>query len=376
MPITEERAFRERTLYVVVRWRFLVAAVVTAGLLALGVSELMPRLYTATSTVIIDPPATNDPRTTTALNPTYLDSLTTFERYFTSDTLFQEAAQRFHLDTGRAGVTAVRKSVLKVSVQHQTRILEVSATLPDPKDAIVLVQYITQRSIEASREEALAGDQDSLRNVTEDMDRARSRLEAARSAWEQVAHDDTPETLRSEVSAAISLHTETLRLHEEAVAETAQWRARAQDGDAEDRESGTILSNAAAARATEYAKREKELAGEIDTKRKLVAQKTMQHAIASAELDSAQKAYDAAFTRVRDYTALTGMHSERMHVIDPGVEPRQPSSPKVLLNTIAAALLAALIGLAWLNFMAGMPKQRPSVVRVPAALHEERTVSR
>jgi uncharacterized protein involved in exopolysaccharide biosynthesis len=65
-----------------------------------------------------------------------------------------------------------------------------------------------------------------------------------------------------------------------------------------------------------------------------------------------------------------------MHVIDPGVEPRQPSSPRVLLNTIAAALLAAFIGIAWLNFMAGMPRQRPSVVRAPAALHEERTVSR
>jgi uncharacterized protein involved in exopolysaccharide biosynthesis len=345
-------------------------------LLAFGVSELMPRLYTATSTVIIDPPATNDPRTTTALNPTYLDSLTTFERYFTSDTLFQEAAQHFHLDASRAGVTAVRKSVLKVNVQHQTRILEVSATLPDPKNAIALVQYITQRSIETSRAQALAGDQDSLRNVTEDLDRARTRLETARSAWEQVAHDDTPETLRSEVGAAINLHTETLRLHEEAVAEAAQWRAREQDGNAEDRESGTILSNAAAARASEYAKREKELADEIDLKRKLVAQKTMQHAIASAELDSAQKAYDTAFARVRDYTALTGMHSERMHVIDPGVEPRQPSSPKVLLNAIAASLLAAFIGIAWLNFMAGMPRQRPSVVRAPAALHEERTVSR
>ena len=165
-------------------------------------------------------------------------------------------------------------------------------------------------------------------------------------------------------------------MREQADAEAAEWRVRARDGDPDDRKSSTVLANAAEARAQEYAKRERELDEEIATKRKRVAEQTSRHAIASAELDSAQKAYDAALARVRDYNALTGLHGERLRVIDPGVEPRQPSSPRVLLNTLAAALLAGCLAIAWLNLMAGMPRQRPVVVRAPAPLHEERTVSR
>ena len=85
--------------------------------------------------------------------------------------------------------------------------------------------------------------------------------------------------------------------------------------------------------------------------------------------------YEAALTRVRDFSALNGLRSEHLRIIDPGVEPRQPSSPKVLLNTIAGSLLAACIAVAWLNLMAGVPRQKPTVVRAPAPLHEERSVS-
>ena len=376
MAIGEEPVFRERVRYIAARWRLPAVSVAAAAVLAFGISEMMPRKYTATSTVIIDPPPTNDPRTTTALNPAYLDSLTTFEHYFTSDTLFLQAARRFHLGAGGEGLRALRERVLKVVVQRQTRILQVSATLEDPKDAVALEQYITEQGIAQDRAESDAADRENLRNVNDELERARVRLESARNEWEHVTLNDTPETLRSEVSAAIELLSGTRRLREQADAEAAEWRVRARDGDPDDRKSSTVLANAAEARAQEYAKREKELDEEIATKRKRVAEQTSRHAIASAELDSSQKACDAALARVRDYNALTGLHGERLRVIDPGVEPRQPSSPRVLLNTLAAALLAGCLAIAWLNLMAGMPRQRPVVVRAPAPLHEERTVSR
>ena len=376
MVLPEERTVRERTLYIAARWPFVLVTVAIAAALAFIVSELLPRRYTAICTVIIDPPAGSDPRAASVLNPAYLDSLATFEHYFDGDALFQEAAQRFHLDSGSAGIVTLRRKVLKVVVQHQSRVLEVSATLPTAKNALAMARYITRSGIQASRDESLAGDRDSLASVTEELDNARTRLDRARREWEQVAHDDTPETLRAEVGAAIGLLSETKRLHEQADAEAAEWRVRARDGAAEDRQSSTVLANAGAARAAEYASRERELGNEIATKRKLVAESTAQHAMASAELDSAQRAYDAALSRARDYGALTGMRGERMHVVDPGVEPQRPSSPKVLLNTVGAALLAACIAVAWLNFMAGMPTRRPTVLRTPAALHEERSLSR
>ncbi len=376
MPVTEDRTVRERTAYIVSRWRFVVAAVAAAALLTFTVSEFLPRKYTATATVIIDPPGSNDPRAALVVNPTYLDSLRTFERYFTSDTLFQQAAQRFHLDGGKAGISALRNSVLKVSVEHETRVLEVSATLSNPRDALALVQYITQESIHASRDEAQAGDRDTVANVTEEYESARVRFEKARAEWELAAQQGTPESLQGEVSAAIGLHSEVSRLRVQAEAEAAEWRLRARDGDAQDRQSSTVLANASSARASEYAKRENELADEISTKRKQLADLSERHAVASGEFDSARKAYEAALSRMRDFSALNGLRSEHMRVIDPGVEPRQPSSPKVLLNTIAASLLAACFAVAWLNFVAGIPRQRPAVVRAPAPLHEERSLSR
>jgi uncharacterized protein involved in exopolysaccharide biosynthesis len=375
MPITEDRTVRERTAYIVARWRFLVATVAAAGLLVFVVSELLPRRYTATSTVIIDPPGTNDPRAAMVVNPTYLDSLRTFERFFTSDTLFQQAAQKFHLEAGTGGITALRLRVLKVGVARDTRVLEVSATLPDPKDALAMVRYITEQSINASREEAYAADRDTLANVTEEFNHARERFEKARAEWEQTAQQGTPETLQSEVSAAIGLEAEVSRLRVQADAEAAEWRIRARDGDAADRQSSTVLTNAAGARASEYAKRERELTDEIVTKRKLLADLTERHAVASGEFDSARKAYEAALSRMRDFSAVNGLRSEHLRVIDPGVEPSRPSSPKVLLNTIVASLLAACFALAWLIFAAGIPRQRPAVVRAPATLHEERSVS-
>jgi len=376
MALPEERTFRERTLYIVGKWRFLAASVAAAGILAFTVSEFLPRRYTATCTVIIDPPAASDPHAASVLNPAYLDSLSAFEHYFTSDTLFQQAARRFHLDPGAAGISALRKQVLKVAVEHQSRVLQLSVKLASPKDALAMVQYITQQGIQASSDASLAGDRDALSSVTQELASARQRLDRARLEWERIAHDDTPETLRAEVGAAIGLLSETRRLHEQADAEAAEWRVRARDGATEDRQSSTVLANAGAARGAEYAARERELNDEIATKRKLVAESTAQHSLASSDLDSAQRQYDAALGRAREFGSLTGMRGERMHVVDPGVEPRQPSSPKVLLNTVAGALLAACIAIGWLNFMAGMPARRPTVVRTPAALHEERTLSR
>jgi uncharacterized protein involved in exopolysaccharide biosynthesis len=375
MPTTEDRTVRERFAYVLSRWRFLAVVVAGAGVVTFAVSELLPRRYTAISTVLIDPPGTNDPRAAMVVNPTYLDSLRTFERFFTSDTLFQQAAQRFHLDAGNGGITALRNSVLKVAVQHDTRVLEVSATLPNPKDALALVQYITDQSINASHEEALAADRDTVRNVTEEFEHARVRFEKARAEWELAARQGTPETLQGEVTADIALQSEFSRLRVQAEAEAAEWRIRARDGDAQDRQSSTVLTNAASARASEYGKRERELAEEVSTKRKLLAEVGERHVVATSEFDAARKAYEVALGRVRDFSALNGLRSEHMRVIDPGVEPRQPSSPRVLLNTIAASLLAVCFAVAWLNLMAGTPRQRPAVVRASAALHEERSIS-
>jgi uncharacterized protein involved in exopolysaccharide biosynthesis len=347
------------------RWRFLTAVVAATVLLTLVVTRFLPRKYTTTSTIIIDPPATNDTRTATALNPTYLESLHTFEHFFTSDTQFQQAAQRFHLSSGDSDIETLRQKVLKVTMPHGTRILQVSATLPDPLHAKQLVDFITENSIAASRAEALGADRDTLANVTAEVERGRTRFEKALSEWERAAKDDTPDSIQSVLEAKVGLHSTISRYEEEAKAEADGWQARAEAGTPDALEYAKGEARAAAVKQKDFAARADKIAAEIAANRKLLAERSGRLTTATAELESARKALDSAQARLRDFSALEGMRSERMRVIDPGVVSRKPSSPNALLNAISAALLAACLGVAWILLRAG-DKSKPAALVLSA----------
>jgi uncharacterized protein involved in exopolysaccharide biosynthesis len=353
----------ERFVCLVSRWRFLVLVAGCAAALAFGVSELLPRRYTATATVIIDPPAANDAHTATALNPTYLESLRTFEHFFTSDTLFQQAAARFHLDASGEDVDTLRRKVLKVSIEHETRILEVSATLPDPRAAKNLVEFIAEQSIAANREDALGADADALRTAASDAEQARTRAVKAQAEWERAAGSDTPESIESAVESATRLLSETRGLEGEAEADREAWRVRAQDGAAADREYAQLQARVAGARANEYAQRGVQLDAELATRRRLLADLAERQKAAADELEAAREAFESAQARVRDISARAGTRTERMRIIDPGVDPRKPSSPTVLLNTLAATLLALCLSVVWVTLRMPERRSKPAVVR-------------
>ncbi len=97
------------------RWRLIAAACVSAVVLSLVVSLLLPKRYTATASIVIEPPAGNDVRTATAVSPVYLESLRTYERF----------ADQRHAVCGRGGafssgvrtgsIESLKQQVLKVT---------------------------------------------------------------------------------------------------------------------------------------------------------------------------------------------------------------------------------------------------------------------
>jgi len=99
-------------------------ACVTAVVLSLSVSLLLPKRYTATASIVIEPPAGNDVRTATAVSPVYLESLRTYERFADSDTLFAGAVEHFHLASGEnpRSIESLKQQVLKVSKLRDTKI--------------------------------------------------------------------------------------------------------------------------------------------------------------------------------------------------------------------------------------------------------------
>jgi len=63
------------------RSRSLVAIACASALAVAGiVSLILPARYTATASILIEPPGGNDPRSATAVSTVYLESLKTYER--------------------------------------------------------------------------------------------------------------------------------------------------------------------------------------------------------------------------------------------------------------------------------------------------------
>ena len=112
--------------YIRLRWRAIAASCAVAVTLALAATLLMPRQYTATARIVIDPPAGADIRAAMAVSPIYLESLRTYERFATAGGLFQKAVDRFGLRQilGNRPIESLEKSVLRVEIVRNTRILD------------------------------------------------------------------------------------------------------------------------------------------------------------------------------------------------------------------------------------------------------------
>ena len=168
------------------QWRVIGVACSVAVGLALIACLIMPNRYTATARIMIDPPAGSDPRASVAVNPVYLESLKTYELMASGDRLFLDAIEHFKLPRSKP-IDQLKRSVLTVRMLHNTRILEISATLSDPKQAQALALYIADEAVRLSRDVSLAGDRNLVTDAQKQWDDAHTRLEKAESAWAQVA---------------------------------------------------------------------------------------------------------------------------------------------------------------------------------------------
>src|ERR1700761_868916 len=141
-------------------WRAIAASCCVAVALALAASLLLPAKYTATARVLIDPPAGADARSSIAVSPVYLESLRTYAEFASSDSLFQKAAQRFNL-TG-AAIESLKRRVLKVEIVRNTRVMEISTTLPDPGKAQALAKFLAESTVELNHASLSENDRELL----------------------------------------------------------------------------------------------------------------------------------------------------------------------------------------------------------------------
>ncbi len=305
--------------YMQARWRVFALCCGVAGSLALVVSLMLPKQYTATAQVLIEPPGGNDPRVAAAISPTYLESLKAYERMASSDTVFVRALEHVHPhEAGAHGpVEALRRKALRVSKPTGTAVLEIVMTLTDPRDAQAMAQFIAEETVRVNNS------LDS-RTQTETMVTLRARADASLARVSEARKEMNSASLKEPVDA---LDREVQNLSDlKLKIDTGLAQARA----AADQAQVAALEKQSTALAAEIASKESRLADWKGRKVNLEANR-----------DEAQFAWKADATRLNDMMTSMQFRGERLHVIDAGIVPQSPTSPSVPLNVIAAVVLAA-----------------------------------
>ena len=329
------------------RWKFTAAACGFAIVAALAIGLLLPKRYTATATILIDPPAGGDPRIAAAVSTVYLESLKTYELLATNDQLFLRAAGQFHLrdDTG-SPIESLKRRVLKVDKLRDTRALQISVTLPDARTAQGVAQFIAEGAVQLSRAGGKDADEAMIGDAAQAAETMKARLNEADSAWQKAAGAHSADALRSEVSDESYLKS---RVEEQLLDEQANLAAdtTGQDG-----------IDAARSRVEVFERRIDELSRAIDQKSAALAQQTAREEDLQAVLTAARASYQASAQRLADFEVSRGSRSEWLRVVDPGIIPQQPSSPNVPLILIGAAALALFGSLLYLTVSFSLTRGR------------------
>ena len=326
---------------------------------------MLPKRYTSTASVLIEPPAGNDPRASTSLSPVYLDSLKTFERIASNDSLFVEALRHFRVPEANAGtsIESLKRSILNVSKPANTEILEIGVTVKDPRLAQSFAQYIADRTVALSRSVDTASEDDVTKESRSILAAAAARFQSARAAREAFTASQPVQALEDDVDSAGEVQLRIRRDLADAEAQLAEYIAR-QDAPDPEGDSARIEVVAIRARVEELKRSEADATRSLESKSMLLEQRKSQREALDAELAAARTEYEAAKNKLNDIRASAVFRGERLEVIDPGIVPNRPSSPNLPLNVVAALVLSFLAAVGVSAFQFGAEERQ--VARHPA----------
>ena len=321
------------------RWRWIAASAALAVGLAAAASLAMTPQYTATARLVIEPPAGADLRAAMAVSPIYLESLKTYEHFADSDSLFQKAVQQF----GLAGqpIESLKRRVLQVQLVRNTRILEISVTLPDAEEGAGAGQVSggshrgdqSRSRFRKATRICCAASSSRRANCARDCRRPTrpgprrsppSRCWACRPRWSRRRNCGRRSRSRRRARNWRSPTSPSAPRPPPTPAELRKQESNAR------------------ARLVEMRKQMQELDRQGAEREKLLATRQAHRDQLDAERKAGQASLAAMEARLRDARGETGFRGERLKIIDPGIVPERPSSPNLPLN-VAAALLAGLV---------------------------------
>ena len=345
--------------YLRARWQWIAASAALAAGLAAAASLVMTPQYTATARLVVDPPAGADLRAAMAVSPIYLESLKTYEHFATSDSLFQKAVRQFGL-TGPS-IESLKRRVLQVQLVRNTRILEISVTLPDAKKAQALAAFLAEATVETNRASVSESDQELLRGIEQQARELRTRLQEIDASWAKAVAAEPLLGLQSAMEQAAELRSKIEEQVQGAELEVADLSEQAKN--APDAAESRKQESSARARLAELRKQIQEVDRQGAEREKLLATRQAHRDQLDSERKAGQAALAAIEARLRDARGETGFRGERLKIIDPGIVPERPSSPNLPLNVAAALLAGLVLPILFLTLQMGFQQRRVAVAR-------------
>ncbi len=351
--------------YIRSQWRWIAGSALAAVIFAVGGSLLLPKEYTAKARIFIEPPAGLDPRSAMAVSPVYLEALKTYEEFASSDSLFLDAVNRFHLRArfGARPIETLKRRILKVEVVRNTRILEISATLPDASAAHELARFLAEATVALNQAAVLDNDRELTDSLEQQKHEAKARVEAVERSWAEVVSNEPTDDLKAAIESAAderervqeSLHDVELEL-----ADDANRLPQASDAQAAEIRKEQV---GASARMKELRRQLEEIEARNAGRERLLGERSARRSRLEAERKAAQTALVAVDERLGQMRGDIGYRGERLKIIDPGVVPERPSSPNVPLNAAAALLLGLLLPTVYLLLAVTYEDQKLSARR-------------
>lgn len=350
-------------------------ACVSALVLAAAITFLLPERYTATATVLIEPPAGNDPRAATAVSTVYLESLKTYEHLVSSDTLFAGAIEKLGIRKRHKGSTVeeLKRRMLAVSKPVNTSLIEISATLPNPEEAQRLAQTIAEDAVELN----FSLDRQSNEALTREADQiyreAKARREQAEQAQAAFLKETSILTLDQQLAAASELRAQVnldlAREKSSLAAYEGQRTATVPDGVPLNKDWTDMQISAANGRIRELEKQQAQLTEFLSAKSPAIEKIKREQEAIEAELHAARLEEQNARARLAELQSSSAVRRVRITMLDPGIVPQKPSFPNVPLTLTMAFVLAVIGSIAYLairfagNRMA-VPHREPAYSRV------------
>jgi uncharacterized protein involved in exopolysaccharide biosynthesis len=160
-------------------WRWILAGTGLCGVVTLFVSLFLPKVYRATTYLLISESKIGQ---SSQLSAWQFATLPTYVPFVDNDALIDSAIRKFHLDRPPYSLNLDRfrrEDILDVQTPRSTRLLELSVEFSDPRLAADLANYLAQGAGEFNERMNTADTLATQKFLKEQLDQANERLGAA-----------------------------------------------------------------------------------------------------------------------------------------------------------------------------------------------------